>query len=369
MPSQRNLSIRVVAERAGVSVATVSNVLNRKPNVSPDLVERVTRAVKELGYVVDIGASRLRSRRARLAGVVVPDLTNRMFATFVSTLEHLARVDGFDLVVVSARNSAAEEAERLASIRAWRPAGLIVIPCDGAFHERLPAGFGVPTVLADRIPDQPGFDLIAVDNGPAAAAIAGHLDQQGYADCLVVGSRLTISNVRERWEGACSAVGRMKLDLLQIGIDDMAGIDLLERRLRAPKLPRALFALDHGTANIAYRLLAEIGMRVPADIGFASFDEMEWMQFVSPGITAVRQPVEAMAEQAWAQLLRRIGGETGAPVTRRLHCTVQIRGSTPKPALPQRGRAAKPRTEALNPTRTGRRTAGPDTTAHNGGDS
>ena len=88
--------------------------------------------------------------------------------------------------------------------------------------------------------------------------------------------------------------------------------------------------------NIAYRLLAEIGMRVPVDIGFASFDEMEWMQFVSPGITAVRQPVEAMAEQAWAQLLRRIGGETGAPVTRRLHCAVQIRGSTPRLAPPRR---------------------------------
>jgi LacI family transcriptional regulator len=341
LPRHRNLSIRAVAEHAGVSVATVSNVLNRKPSVSPDYVARVRRAVSELGYVVDMHASRLRSQKSRLAGVVVPDLTNRMFASFVSTLEHLARIDGFDLVVVSARNSAAEEAERIASIRSWRPAGLIVIPCDGAFHERLPAGFAVPTVLADRIPDHPGFDLVAVDNGPAAAAIARHLDEQGYPDCLVVGSRLTISNVRERWEGACSAAGRTRLELLEIGIDDIAGIDLLERRLRSPGLPRALFALDHGTANLAYRMLAEIGLKVPGDIGFASFDEMEWMQFVSPAITAVRQPVEAMAEQAWSHLLRRVGGESGAPVTRRLHCGVQFRGSTPGLAPPRRAMRRK----------------------------
>ena len=78
-------SIRMVAARAGVSVPTVSNVLNGKPNVSSDMVERVNKAVRELGYVVDIAASRLRSRKALLAGVVVPDLTNPMFATFVST--------------------------------------------------------------------------------------------------------------------------------------------------------------------------------------------------------------------------------------------------------------------------------------------
>lgn len=338
MSSAQHPSIRLVAERAGVSMATVSNVLNGKPSVTPDYAARVIEAVRELGYVVDIGASRLRSRRSRLAGVVVPDLTNPMFAGFVSTLEQIARVEGFDLVVVSAHNSPAEETVRLSDIRSWRPAGLIVIPCDGAFKARLPAGFAIPTVLADRIPDDEGFDLIAVDNGPAAGAIAQHLDEQGFRDCLVVGTWLSISNVRERWEGAQAAVRRMKLDLLEIGIDDPTGVDLLERRLRAPTHPQALFALDHGTALIAYRMLAEIGLEVPADVAFASFDEMEWMQLVAPGVTAVRQPVEAMAEQAWSLLLKRLGGESSAPVTRRLRCAIEIRGSTPRcPAPHERG--------------------------------
>ena len=84
-------------------------------------------------------------------------------------------------------------------------------------------------------------------------------------------------------------------------------------------------------------MMSEFGLRAPRDLAFASFDEMEWMRLVMPGITAVRQPVEEMAEQAWALLLRRIGGSTGEPVTRRLRCAVEIRGSTPRVPLEEAG--------------------------------
>jgi LacI family transcriptional regulator len=323
-------SIRTVAHHAGVSVATVSNVLNGKPNVSADVASRVNEAVRELSYVVDIAASRLRSRKPMLAGVVVPDLTNPLFAVFVSTLELLARLDKFDLVVVSARNDPAEEGSRLANMRSWRPAGLIVIPCDGAFKSRLPVGFSIPTILADRIPDDPGFDLVAVDNGSAAGAVARHLDRNGYENCIVVGSTLSISNVRERWEGSRANARRMLVKMLEVGIDDPVGIDRLERQLRSKQRPQAIFALDHMTALLTYRLLADIGIKVPGDIAFASFDDMEWMQLVSPPLTAVRQPVEEMAEQAWALLNRRLKNAASTPLTKRLKCTVEIRGSTPR---------------------------------------
>lgn len=327
-------SIRLVAERARVSVATVSNVLNDKPTVSPEIVARVRQAVQELGYVVDISASRLRSGQSRLAAVVVPDLANPMFATFVSTLENAARLDGFDLVVVSARNSAAEEADRLLNLRAWRPAGLIIIPCDGGLLSRLPeSGLG-PVVVADRIPDDPGFDLIAVDNGPASAAVARAIETAGHPRCLVVGTSLGISNIRERWEGALSGCTRTELELMEVGLNDSARLERLEARLRSPDRPGALFSLDHGTTLIIYRMLAEIGLRIPEDIALASFDETDWMGLVSPGITAARQPVAEMAECAWTLLKHRIRGETASEGQqhRRLHCIVTTRGSTACPA-------------------------------------
>jgi LacI family transcriptional regulator len=334
---KRSPSIRTVAERAGVSTATVSNVLNGKA-VSPDFVARVKAAVEELGYVADPHASRLRSGRHALAAVVVPDLANPMFGAFVSRLESLARRDGYDLLVVSSANAPAEEAERLRAIRSWRPAGLIVIPCDGDLAARLPGGGNPPIVVADRIPDAPRFDLVAVDNAQAAGQIAAHLKDQGFRSCLVVGTSLAISNVRERWDGAVAAAGAMAMRLLEVGLDPIEVRRRLEVTLNARSRPAALFTLDHGTTLVAYQLLADLGLRVPEDVALASFDETEWMRLVEPPLTAVRQPVEAMAAAAWAQLLRRMKGDTAVPAALRLDCAVTLRGSTRH--LPRPGKVA-----------------------------
>lgn len=340
MSRQQTPSIRMVADRAGVSIATVSNVLNGKPNVSPNFADRVRAAVDELGYVADIAASRLRSGKAALVAVIVPDLTNPMFASFVSTLEHEARGDGFDLAVLSSRNDPKEEADRLANVRAWRPGGLIVVPCDGALSSRLPAGLAAPAVVADRIPDDARFDLVAVDNGPSSAAIAAHLAQTGLANCLVVGTSLGISNVRERWEGFLTGAGAMRAQMLEVGFEAEASANLLRERLSADR-PAALFALDHMTSLMAYQLIAAMGLSIPGEIAFASFDEMEWMRLVSPGITAVRQPVEDMAVAAWSLLRGRMAGSDEPQETRRLGCAVSIRGSTQRVPPRRGGRAGK----------------------------
>ncbi len=333
------VSIRMVAEAAGVSTATVSNALNGKPSVSPDLLRRVRDAAEALGYAADNHASRLRSGKRALAGVVVPDLSNPMFGAFVSTLERAARRDGLDLLVVSSANDPAEEAGRLRAIRSWRPSGLIVIPCDGGLGGRLPPGTMPPIVVADRIPDDPVFDLVAVDNAESAAAIVAHLVASGCRDALVAGSSLAISNVRERWDGARSACGRMALTMLECGLDPSGIGAALEARLAGHPRPDALFSLDHLTSLAAFRTLADLGIGIGRDIAFASFDETEWMRLVSPPITAVRQPVEDLAEAAWRRLVLRMDGDDGPPTTTRFACAIEIRGST----LRQPGR---PKTKA-----------------------
>ena len=209
MAGGSNPSIRVVASVAGVSVATVSNVLNGKSNVTPEIADRVRAAVERLGYVRDSRASRLRSGVSRLCGVIVPDLTNPMFASFVSTLEQLARSDDYDLVVVSSRNDPAEEAERLRHIREWRPAGLIVLPYDGALADRLPPGLSMPLVVADRIPDDARFDLVAVDNAASSATIVRHLAGRAPATASWSGPAsasatcASAGTARSRPPGAC----------------------------------------------------------------------------------------------------------------------------------------------------------------------
>lgn len=328
-------SIRTVAERAGVSTATVSNVLSGKATVTQALVERVKAAVVDLGYVADGAASRLRSGKQALAGVVVPDLSNPFFGTLVSKLETVARQDGFDLLTVSSNNDPSQEAERLDRIRSWRPAGLIVVPYDGALTTRLPRGSHLPIVAVDRIPDdEDAFDLVAVDNRRAAGAVAAHCMEQGFTTCLVVGSTLSISNIRERHEGACAAAGPMRIEVLELGLKPELIRAALRARLLAGPLPEVLFALDHVTSLVAYMAVAELGLAIPGDIAFASFDETEWMRLVTPGVTAIRQPIDAMAEAAWRKLRLRMGGDRSEVDTLRLACTLEVRGSTARPPVP-----------------------------------
>ena len=334
------ISIRTVANRANVSTATVSNVLSGKTTVTPMLAERVRAVVEELGYVANGSASRLRSGKQALAGVVVPDLGNPFFGGFVSTLERVARQDGFDLLVVSSHNDPAQEAERLHSIRSWRTAGLIVMPCDGGLSARLPRAGRPPIVAVDRIPDYGAFDLIAVDNSIAAGRVAAHCVEQGFRSCLVVGSSIAISNIRERWSGIAEAAGPMRVELVECGLDPAAVQDIVRERLAARPRPDVLFSLDQGTSLAAYQCLGELGLGGPGGVAFASFDETEWMRLVTPGITAVRQPVAAMADAAWRRLRQRIEGDPSPPATLRLACSVHIRGSTLRPHGPSRQTAA-----------------------------
>jgi DNA-binding LacI/PurR family transcriptional regulator len=147
---------------------------------------------------------------------------------------------------------------------------------------------------------------------------------------------LRITNVRERWEGARSAAGAMAISLIECGLrPDTVRPRLLARLAEGPR-PDALFALDHGTTLVAYQVLGELGLAIPGDIAFASFDETEWMRLVTPAVTTVRQPVEAMARAAWRRLMQRMKGDASPPDTLRLTCAIEIRGST----LRRRGRSA-----------------------------
>ena len=129
----------------------------------------------------------------------------------------------------------------------------------------------------DRIPDDGAFDLVALDNARSAAAIAAHLAETGHRSCLVAGSMLAISNVRERWEGAAAAAGPMTIAMLESGLDRAVIRRHLRDRLSKAPRPDALFTLDHATALVAYEVLADLSLSIPDDIGFASFDETEWM--------------------------------------------------------------------------------------------
>jgi LacI family transcriptional regulator len=324
-------SIRTVASLAGVSTATVSNVLNARRSVGPALAARVHAAVAELGYIADLGASRLRSRRSTVVGVLVPDIANAFFGAFVAVLEGAARREGYDLLAVSSGDDPVQEAARLRALLTWRPAGVILIPCDDRLPGREVArAAGVPLIAADRIPLGGPLDLVAVNNRQAAAEVAQHLIAGGRRHILTVAARANISNVAERIAGARAAAraAGATLEVLEVGFTLADSRARLAARLATRPLPDAVFTLNNVATLGALGALNAAGLVVPADMALVGFDDEEWMHVVSPPITAVRQPVAQLGLAAWARLMARIGGDAAPPTEVRLTCTLEIRDSS-----------------------------------------
>ena len=329
--SSKMPSIRTVASLAGVSTATVSNVLNKRRTVAPDLAERVLSAVQQLGYIADLGASRLRSRKSSVIGVLVPDIGNPFFGAFVATLEGEARRDQYNLMIVSSGGDPVQEADRLRALLTWRPAGVIVIPCDDTLAARsVASAAGVPMVAADRVPSGEAIDLVSVDNHDITAQVARHLIAGGRRHILVAAAHMAISNVQERCGGVQAAVlgTDTQMEILEVGhtIDESRA--RIAARLAAGSLPDALFTLNNLTTLGALDAVAAAGLVMPRDLALVGFDDEPWMHVVSPPLTAVRQPVRQMAQAAWAQLLARIDGDQSPPLQLRLPCTLEVRASS-----------------------------------------
>ncbi|HTW26359.1 MAG TPA: LacI family DNA-binding transcriptional regulator [Acetobacteraceae bacterium] len=330
-------SIQTVARHAGVSIATVSNVLGGRRAVAPELAARVRAAVEELGYIADGAASRLRSRQSRIVGVVVPTLANPFFGSLVAALEVAARADGYDLLVASSADDPVQEAARLRALLAWRPAGLIITPCDDEFAARaLAVSAGVPVVVADRVPEAPGFDVVAVDNAAAAATIGRHLVEAGRRRILLVASAFSIGNVRERAAALRREVAGtgVELEVTEVGHDLAEARAALDQRLRCAPLPDAVFALTNILTLAAFGAITARGLAIPQALALVGFDDDAWMQAVTPAVSAVDQPVGALAAAAWARLVARMAGDATPPLEVRLPCRVEFRASSRAEAAP-----------------------------------
>jgi LacI family transcriptional regulator len=328
----------------------VSNVLTGRRAVVPELTARVRAAVAHLGYVTDVAASHLRSSQSTVVGVLVPDLTNRFFASFVGLVESLVRADGYRVLVASSGVDGAMEAAELRALTAWKPAGLIVIPCEDRFASRaVLAGTGIPVVVADRFDERSACDAVGSDNASAVSQAAAHLLGLGHRRVLVVASTLDLHNVRERVAGARAAfAGRAPAcapEVIEVGSSVEPAAEALLARLGRARIPSAIIALTNTATLAALKALSHRELRVPRDISLVGFDDDDWMEVVRPAITAVRQPMAEMARTAWGRLRERLAGDRSRSVRVRLPCALVLRESTAACAVARR------RTDSSRPPR------------------
>jgi LacI family transcriptional regulator len=336
-------TIRDVARRAGVSVATASNVVNGARPVGEASRRKVLEAIAALDYRLDRAASALRGRSTRLIGMVVPDITNVFFASLVHGIETLAERDGYDLLIASTSEDVANERRRIEALIGRRIDGLIVVPADdesmtalkeGADSARLP-----PTVLVDRAAESPGFDTVRADGFAGGYAAARCLLDLGHRDIAVLTHSKRLDNIEQRIAGCRRALGEAGLEggarVLYGGHDLESLRAAIELELKSADRPTAIFALTNVCALASIKAARGLGLEIPGDVSIVGFDDFDWMSALSPYLTTVAQPVDDFASTAWRLLMRRLKGDAENDFERiELPCTLKVRDST-GPARPR----------------------------------
>jgi DNA-binding LacI/PurR family transcriptional regulator len=306
-------SVKEVARRAGVSVGTVSNVLNRPEIVAPATRQRVLDAIAELGFIRNESARALRMGRSRTIGLVVLDVANPFFTDLARGAEAVA--DAYDAVLTlcNSAGDATRERRFLDHLEELRVRGIMITPAGG--HDgRLEqiAARGIPVVLVDRRADRPNCCWVAVDDVLGGRLAATHLLRQGHRRIAYVGGPMTIEQVSDRHAGSSAAVADanatgagasitpIELPSLTVVAGRRAGRQLAE--LPAAERPTAAFCANDLLALGVLQEAIRQGLRIPQDLAIVGYDDIEFAGAAAIPLSSVRQPREQLGRTA-AELL------------------------------------------------------------------
>ncbi|MGD9919173.1 MAG: LacI family DNA-binding transcriptional regulator [Paenirhodobacter sp.] len=320
------ISIKDVARAAGVSTSTVSRALGSGP-VSAEVLARVESAVAATGYRPNLAARQLRSQRSMTVGLIVADIRNPFFTQVSRAVEDVAYAAGMRVLLCNTDEDPEREAMYLELMAEERVSGLIVTP---TLHLSPAALTRVerPVVLIDRAMPGADFDSVVLDNARAAAQLVDHLVASGRRRIagLFGSTSATGSERRAEVEAALIRHGLPPRSVMSPPNFDAGHAALAE--MLDTDAPDAVILSNGMFVRAALKLCHERRIPIPERLALAGFDDEVWSDLVSPGITVIRQPVEAFGREAMAALLARIGAARTPPRRITLSGELIVRGST-----------------------------------------
>jgi LacI family transcriptional regulator len=343
--SSNSFTLRDVARLAGVSVATVSAVLNKKGTVGAESKRRVEEVMSQLDYHPDTLAQGLKTGRSHVVGLVVPDITNLFYTEAMGGLEAMARSRGYSVILSNSNEDPKQELENLDLLHSRRVDGVVLACSSGhVAYDRLTMR-RFPIVFMDRLPSA-GFSgrAVIVDNAGAAHTATNHLIGLGHVKIAIIAGRLDLSVGAGRLAGFRAAMQEARLPIRESYLQEgdfhpESGYQCGMRLMALPEPPTAIFACNNSMTLGLMRALAECQAPCPEQVSVLAFDDFPWAAHFRPQLTAVAQPVFELGWQAMRMLLAAMEPESPEAAEIKdplliLKAELRVRQSTAPPPAP-----------------------------------
>lgn len=311
-----NISIKDISRQAGVSIATVSRVINKNGRFSKETEKRVMDIIQKNNYVPNMVAKGLRTQKMKNVGIIVPDITNEFFMKLVYEIEKNLFQEGYETFLCNTDEDEETERKRVQMMAMQNVCSLIYVSGGVSNVESMIKD--LPTVFIDRIPEETlgNYCMVSSDNIQGGYLATKELMDCGCKNILLVTSRKKISGYSERFEGYVKALvqGGREADAIHVAylnqVNYRAAYDEMNRLLAEGRLPYdGIFATSDWLALGCYKALTEHGYRIPEEVKLAGYDDISITQFNAVPITTVHQQIDIMGKTVVEQLLRILDGE------------------------------------------------------------
>jgi len=326
-----------VARLAGVSVSTVSNVLNNRAVVSTELATKVRQAMTAIHFSPNRAARGLRTGRTEIVGMVIPDVTNPFYAQVLRGAEDHLTEHGYELMVCNSNRRPELEQRHLNALHAQRVDGMILVPSNSyAAREILMRNYS-PLVFVDCVPFDSKANAVVIDNVTAAYEATRYLIGLGHRRIAVITAELTYTSMLDRLEGYHKAMREADIPVrmeytVKSTTEVTGGYASAMNLFRLDQPPTAIFSLNNRMALGVMRALRELHIPCPGNVSLMTFDDPEWATVVSPTLTVIEQPSYQIGKSAAKILLRLIvsqgDSEANEPEVVQLESKLLVREST-----------------------------------------
>lgn len=337
-PQPKTVSIKDVAELAGVSLGSASRVINKVANVSEATRQKVEAAIARLGYRPNHAAQSLRLRSSRTVGCLLTDVANPLYAKLYRALEERLRPAGYMMLLANSLNQAEREIEILSTFTGRGMDGLLIAPGNERDADVLAAvrALPVPAVLLDRDIDAP-CDRVLFDHASGVQRVVDHLAGLGHKRMALVVTQSANRPIRRRIEGFRNGHRSRKLALADDAIVRLpsatsSAFAAVTALLKRTDRPTALVVMGTGILNETLNAIAALRLRVPRDVSVVSLGDPDFAANHAPAITSLRVDLDDAAEVASRLLLERMRGDASPPRTVTLTSDFIERESCARPA-------------------------------------